>query len=851
VRFPCEKQLRIKSADIFKRSVTNLSLRVLAEPESNAMKMQVVRQASRVLRQFTPCILAAGIGIAVSVTAASMTAIRENRNAEQQFNVMAENNFMVVQNGVNEYVNKLRALRGLFDSSEVPVSRNSFEAFTRPLLIENAAIATLSWVPRVLNSERVEIEREAVQQGLPDYQIKMMDADGVTMSPSPERSEYYPVFYATAAKTSRLYGLDLRSEPPTLLEMEQARDKNRLGISGLRTLITVDGKEGGFLFSLPVYKRGPVPISIEDRRRNLAGFVHGSLVIGKMFETIITTNKTPEGLDSYFFLPDAGSAALPIYVYGSGLRSTALQPASRGSLAAGSHLSRNITADGQLWLTMDMVPMRGGPLIGDHDRAWIVLIFGLVITGIVVTYIGSSRRHALHMLRVNQKVSDLARLDALTGLANRRAFMDRLGAAFAAARRGAKPFAVLYFDLDHFKDVNDTLGHAAGDELLHEVAARVLGAVRGNDIVARFGGDEFAILQSDADHLAAAGTLASKIGKIVAEPYSIGGNEVHISASIGISRYTPDVAGPDAVMIQADLALYRAKTDGRNCVRFHSAELDREVTERVIITDELRGAAERDELELYYQPQVDIRSGRIAGMEALLRWNHPTRGQILPSVFIPIAERSGEIQPLGQWALDAACRQLQLWQSEGIAPETVGVNFSALQFKGSADVDRDVAASLDKWGIAPGKIEIELTESVLMDITQQQSDRFERLRRRGVRIAIDDFGTGYSSLNYLANYPINRIKIAQELVFGVDTDSRSATVVRAAIRLAHELGIEIIAEGVETEGQEKFLLSAGCEHAQGYFFSRPVTAARATELLRTGTIKPIHGALRLVQTTAA
>jgi EAL domain-containing protein (putative c-di-GMP-specific phosphodiesterase class I) len=271
----------------------------------------------------------------------------------------------------------------------------------------------------------------------------------------------------------------------------------------------------------------------------------------------------------------------------------------------------------------------------------------------------------------------------------------------------------------------------------------------------------------------------------------------------------------------------------------------------VTITDELRGAAERDELELYYQPQVDIRSGRIAGMEALLRWNHPTRGQIPPSVFIPIAERSGEIQPLGQWVLDAACRQLQRWQIEGIAPETVGVNFSALQFKGFTDVDRDVAEILDKWGIAPGKIEIELTESVLMDITQQQSERFERLRRRGVRIAIDDFGTGYSSLNYLANYPINRIKIAQELVFGVDTDSRSATVVRAAIRLAHELDIEIIAEGVETEGQENFLLSAGCDHAQGYYFSRPVTATRATALLRTGTIKPIHGVLRLVQTTAA
>jgi diguanylate cyclase (GGDEF)-like protein len=813
--------------------------------------MQFLTQASKKLRPFVPCILAAGIGIGVSVIGADMTANRESRNAEQQFKVMAENNFMVVQNGVNEYVSKLRAVRALFDSSETTVSRTAFDAFTRPLLLENAAISTLSWVPRVLDSERAAFEREAGREGLPDFHIKTMDADGVTMSPSPERSEYYAIFYATVPKTSRLYGLDLRSEPPTLLEMDQARDKNRMGISGLRILITAGGTQGGFLFSLPVYKHGPPPDSIEDRRRDLAGFVHGSLVIEKMFANIITTNKTPAGIDSLFFLPDAGAAAMPICVYGSSLRSTPLQPANRGSLAAGLHLSRDITADGQLWLTMEMVPMPGGPLIVRHDRSWILLIFGLVITAIAVTYILSSRRHALHMMRVNQKVSDLAQLDALTGLANRRAFMERLGAAFAAARRGAKPFAVLYFDLDHFKDVNDTLGHATGDELLHEVAARVLGAVRGNDVVARFGGDEFAILQSDADDPAAAGTLASVIGKLVAEPYSIQGNEVHISASLGISRYTPDVVGPDAMMIQADLALYRAKTDGRNCVRFHSADLDREVTERVIITDELRGAVERNELELYYQPQVEIRSGRIAGMEALLRWNHPTRGQIPPSIFIPIAERSGEIQPLGQWVLDAACRQLQLWQNQGIAPQTVGVNFSALQFKGSADVDREVAASLDKWGIEPGKIEIELTESVLMDITQQHSARFERLRGRGVKIALDDFGTGYSSLNYLAKYPINRIKIAQELVFGVDTDSRSATVVRAAIRLAHELGIEIIAEGVETEGQEKFLLSAGCEHAQGYYFSRPVNAERATALLRCGTITPVRKPLRLLQTTAA
>ena len=286
-------------------------------------------------------------------------------------------------------------------------------------------------------------------------------------------------------------------------------------------------------------------------------------------------------------------------------------------------------------------------------------------------------------------------------------------------------------------------------------------------------------------------------------------------------------------------------------MRFHSADLDRQVGERVVIADELRGAIERNELQLHYQPEVELRTGRIVGLEALLRWRHRQRGSIPPSVFIPIAERTGQIYALGRWVLDDACRQFKLWQDEGIAPEVLGVNVSALQFKASAPIDRDVAASLDKWGVAPGKIELELTESVLMEITQQHSDRFNDLRRLGVRIAIDDFGTGYSSLSYLANYPINRVKIAQELVFGVDTDHRNAAIVRAAIRLAHELGIEVIVEGVETEGQEKFLLSAGCGQAQGYYFARPVDAARTTELLRIGRIEPGRAPLRLVQTSAA
>ena len=814
-----------------------------------SMAAQPPMQLTSRLRPLAPCLFAAVIGIGVSAAAAGLTANWEDRRAEAQFHVVADNHFMTVQNGLTEYVNRLRALRALFDSTDGPVSRRSFEAFTRPLLGDNGVIATLSWVPRVLGSERAAHEREGVQQGIPNYHIKAMGEDR-KMSVSPDRDEYYPIFYVTLPKTSPLYGLDLRSEPETLVELEQARDYDRLGFSAIRTLVSSGGTKPGFLFSLPVYRHDARHETIDERRHNLTGFVHGSLLTSRMIDSIVAAD-APEGLDIYFFAPNAGANAMPVYVHGSRLRHEPAAQASQATLAKGLHVSRNLIADGQRWLTMVMTPMPDGPLMPAHDRAWLVLIAGLLITAAIATYIQASRRHALRMTRVNRRFSDLAQTDTLTALPNRRAFMQRIHAAFAAASRGGNPFAVLYFDLDHFKDVNDTLGHAVGDALLRQIAARVRGAIRETDVVARFGGDEFALLQGDVDELDAAGALAAKIGQILAEPYNIDGNIVHISASIGISRFADEVAGPEAMMIQADLALYRAKEEGRNCYRFHNATLDSQVQERVLIADDLRGAHLRNELELHYQPQVELRSGRIIGLEALLRWNHPKRGQIPPSVFIPIAERSGQVRVLGRWVLDAACRQLRTWLDEGIAPPLVGVNFSAIHFKASTELDSEVAESLRKWGIAPDRIEIELTETVLMDITQQHNDRFEKLRQLGVRIAIDDFGTGYSSLSYLANYPINRVKVAQQLVAGVDTDTRSAAVVRAAIGLAHELGIEIIAEGVETEGQEKFLLSAGCPYGQGYRFGWPVNAAEATALLRIGSVKPARKTLRLVESSAA
>jgi len=434
----------------------------------------------------------------------------------------------------------------------------------------------------------------------------------------------------------------------------------------------------------------------------------------------------------------------------------------------------------------------------------------------------------------NLKILELAQTDALTTLANRRSFLGRLKLAFAAIKRGGGPFSVLYFDLDHFKDVNDTLGHPAGDALLREIADRLRTVIRETDLLARFGDDEFAILNAHASTPMASGALAANVARVVAVPFRIGGTDVRVSASIGISSYTPDLNDPEDMMTQADLALYRAKAEGRNCFRFHSAELDEKVHERVTIAEELRVGLDRRELELYYQPIVELASRRIVGLEALVRWNHPTRGLLYPGSFIAVAETTGSIVALGRWAFDDACRQFRAWQDQGIAPAVVSVNLSAAQFRGAPHLELDIAASLTKWGIAADTMELELTESVLMEVTERHGDTFTRLRQLGVRIAIDDFGTGYSSLNYLTRYPINRLKIAQELLSRVTVDPRSATVVRAAARIGRELGVMVIAEGVETEAQASFLVGTDCEQAQGYLFGRPVSVGEVSVLLAGG-----------------
>ncbi|MGP0015087.1 putative bifunctional diguanylate cyclase/phosphodiesterase [Pseudomonas sp.] len=479
------------------------------------------------------------------------------------------------------------------------------------------------------------------------------------------------------------------------------------------------------------------------------------------------------------------------------------------------------TGDGQLrWVENRYVPVR------DPEGRL------LEVEGIIIDI----TEHKL----AEEKIALLARTDGLTGLANRSTLIERLHQSFAAARRGASPFAVFYLDLDHFKHINDTLGHPVGDLLLQEVSRRIQACTRENDVVARLGGDEFAVLQTEMLDPAQSGALASKILKTLVEPYQLEGNEVRISASVGISTYAQDSESADSMLVQADMALYRSKNSGRNQYHYHTEEINQAVIDRVAITQDLKKAIEQNELELHYLPEVDLGSGKILGMEALVRWNHPERGLLGADQFIPAAEKTGTIVALGHWVLEQACRQMRQWRDDGMAPPVIAINLSLAQLKSGGELIRDVLETTGKWGLSPADLQFDVTEATLAQTKWTQNDVLPKLRELGVKIAIDDFGTDYSSFDYLKTYRVNHLKLAQSLIDHASQDVESATTLRAIINFAREVGIGIIAEGVETQEQRYSLMATGSPMtAQGYYFSKAVDSHRASELLQTGHIAPL------------
>ena len=430
----------------------------------------------------------------------------------------------------------------------------------------------------------------------------------------------------------------------------------------------------------------------------------------------------------------------------------------------------------------------------------------------------------------------LANYDPLTQLPNRRLFIDRLDQAIKLAVREKTKLAVLFFDLDHFKTINDSLGHSIGDLMLIEVGARIGKCMREIDSVSRLSGDEFAAVIANINDI---GDVISVVNKIIEEMrvgFKIAQYELHVTISIGISVYPDDGENYEVLLKNADTAMYCAKKNGRDNYEFFSATMSTQAVERLSLEGRLRKAVENNELQLYYQPQVLVDTGKVVGMEALLRWPHPEMGMIPPDKFIPLAEETGLIIPIGLWVLEEACRQNKAWQDQGLIAVPVAVNLSAVQFRQHNLLDI-VKEALIKSGLKARYLELELTESLLMDCSEFNVTLLTDFRQLGVQLSIDDFGTGYSSLTYLKRFPITKLKIDQSFCMDITRDKDSASITSAIISLGHDMDLSVIAEGVETEAQYNFLQALQCDEIQGYFFSKPVPGDKMEQLLRKGVIK--------------
>ena len=437
-----------------------------------------------------------------------------------------------------------------------------------------------------------------------------------------------------------------------------------------------------------------------------------------------------------------------------------------------------------------------------------------------------------------QRIHHIAQHDALTGLPNRSLLQDRLAQAVAYSVRSARPVWVMLLDLDRFKFVNDSMGHKAGDVLLMTIAARLRSALRDTDTVARLSGDEFVVILAEHQEEPLSVDIVQRLMDSIAQPVMLGTKEFFVTCSIGVAIHPTEGAPAGSLIEHADIAMYRAKKLGRNNFQFYTPAMNEEAQERVRIESALRHALERNEFVLHYQPQVNLVSGQVVGMEALIRWQHPELGMVAPDRFISVAEETGLIVPIGAWVLRTACAQTRAWQQAGLGALRVAVNLSARQF-GAANLLADIAAVLEHTALASDRLEIELTESLFMSDVSLAVELMHSMKKLGVMLSIDDFGTGYSSLSYLSRFPIDVLKIDRSFVSDIGRDANDAAIVASIITLAHNLKLDVIAEGVETEEQLDYLRRHGCDEMQGYYFSRPLAADDFEQLLRQRKSLPL------------
>src|SRR6478609_8045354 len=785
-------------------------------------------RAAPLLGLYRPALVAVGVGLLFSLVGAAAVARWENRVNKIEFENAAETEAIVMQNGMSEYISRLVALRTLFESTNEEITRSEFETFSSRLFERHPGMLRISWLPRVNRKERAEYEAAAATDGVSGYRIKSLQ--GETFATAPQADEYFPVFYSTQPKTSSVYGMDYATVPERRAALERARDNDR--VAAIRTRL-YEPKEGGrqpdVLVAIPVYAKGTSRDMVVDRRRNLAGFVVGVFDLPLLIQSIRVTTGASPAVSVNVYPPVPGQIVgledmLPDY------SSAATAPQSMRDVARTLHWSGNLRIGDMDW-QVRAVPAAGGPLETTYDRAGAVLIVGMLLTLSLSTYLMLASRNSQRLSLANRRVLELAQTDILTGLPNRAFFLARLDELNGRLKAHGSTFSILMLDLDRFKNVNDSLGHGAGDALLRQVALRLKSALRASDVLARLGGDEFAIIQEACEDQRVCSTeLAGRIAKLVAEPFLLPGHRVEIGTSIGIAIAPDHGSDQEQLLKKADLALYRSKSAGRNCFTIYDKAMSAELEARNTLEGDLRDAIARCQLEVHYQPFVDALSGARRGFEALVRWRPPTRGLIPPDQFIPLAEETGLIVPLGEFVLRRACADAAAWPSD----LTVAVNLSPIQFK-EADLFEVICAALEGAGLPPHRLEIEITESVLLERGVENHAFMERLKSIGIALALDDFGTGYSSLSYLTAFPFDKIKIDKSFIRNLTHQPRSSAIISSIVTLARGLDMSVTAEGVETREEYERLKALGVNFAQGYLFGRPHPIER---ILFDAPVKP-------------
>jgi len=712
-----------------------------------------------------------------------------------------------------------------------------FRSATAGWLTRYRGILNFGWSPRVTMAERADFERrQSLRAGLPllhGFQIVGRDARG-RLSPALAAPEHLPItLLEPLERNAQALGLDVLVLPATAAAARCALDSGRPCVSEALRLVQETAQQQGVVLYQAVYD----PASAVRRPLGLV-----SLAL-RMDELTDATLGVDRAGTLEFCLIDQDVPGEGRVLAGS----PDCEPGRERGPLAGLGLMRSapVHFGQQGWV----LRVRPGPQFSSEARdwtAWAVTATGFTAVGLLGAFLmaitGQARRtgrlveqRTAELAQSNASLTQLAHFDPLTGLYNRTQWNELAQRALDDARRHGDTLAVLFIDIDRFKHINDSLGHSQGDLLLSTLATRMRACLRSCDVLARVGGDEFLLLLPRLNERAGAGHAGEKLMQALIQPVKLLGHDVTVTASLGVASFPADGNAVEILVQHADIAMYAAKDEGRNGLRFYTSDLHERLSAHLLLERELRRALAEGsgELHLEYQPQIDLASGAVVGVEALLRWQHPTLGAIVPERFIPVAEQSGLIDTVDRWVLAQACEQLRTWQDQGLAPLRVAVNISAQDFSRPDFLPR-VCATLAQAGPLARQVELEITESLLMQGQAEVQERLEELTRLGPTLALDDFGTGYSNLGYLKRLPLAKLKIDRSFVVDLPERSEDAALVRAIVSMAHDLGLQVLAEGVETAAQRDFLKQLGCDQIQGWL----VAPSLAPEALGQWLVSP-------------